>query len=209
MHPIHAHRLLAWTHHHREWLPSEPILPWCPSRHESTHIRGSIAKLSMRCEVDALLHTEFPISFSPLHDVLERVYTYAGKRTKKVAGRISLDNLGWAPELMAAFAACKSAIASRVTLANLNDSHRLFIYTRASDTYWSEIFTEVPHADMSLPHSEQWHEPLAFYSGRFSAVQLSCSTMIRIHTLCFFPSAVLIGFPFAQMDSICKRTTII
>lgn len=113
----------------------------------------------------------------PLHEFFERVYAHVGKRTKRSVGLILLENLGWTPSLTAVFEACKSAIVSRIKLVHCDDSKRLCIYTDASDTQWSGIVTQVPYSDLSLPHAEQRHEPLAFHSVRFSATKLSWSTI--------------------------------
>lgn len=37
--------------------------------------------------------------------------------------------------------------------------------------------TQNPYYDLSIPHNDQGYEPLAFYSGRFSEVQISSSTV--------------------------------
>ena len=38
---------------------------------------------------------EFSRLVAPLHEFLERVYTFAGKRTKKAVTRVKLQSLGW------------------------------------------------------------------------------------------------------------------
>jgi RNase H-like domain found in reverse transcriptase len=43
----------------------------------------------------------------------------------------------------------------------------VFAYTDASERHWSSIITQVPHADLELPHADQSHAPLAFLSGSF------------------------------------------
>lgn len=68
-------------------------------------------------------------------------------------------------------------IAQRVYLAHRDKEKRLCIYTDASDSHWSGILTEVPYSHLSAPHHYQAHEPLAFHSGKFLAVQLGWSTL--------------------------------
>lgn len=87
------------------------------------------------------------------------------------------EGLGWTPSHTAAFERCKKAIAERTTLAHRNEEKRLCIYTDASDSYWSGIVTQVPREHMSLPHVDQTHEPLAFYSGRLSTTEMGWSTV--------------------------------
>lgn len=119
----------------------------------------------------------FQALIKPLHEFLESVYAHAGKRTKRVVAQVSLDSLGWSPFQTSAFDACKHAISDRVTLAHRDEDKRLCVYTDASDSHWSGMITQVPNADLSLPHSEQRHEPLAFHSGRFDPTQMGWSTI--------------------------------
>lgn len=120
---------------------------------------------------------QFQDLVAPLHTFLETVYKHVGKRTKRAVARVSLDKLGWTSSLTQSFERCKTAIADRVTLAHRDESKRLCIYTDASDTHWSGIVTQVPLTDISLPHSDQAHDPLAFHSGVFSATQIGWSTV--------------------------------
>lgn len=120
---------------------------------------------------------EFQSLVSPLHEFVETVYQHAGKRTKRAVARVSLTDLGWTSAHTTAFSACKNTIAKRVTLAHRDKNKRLCIYTDASDSHWSGILTQVPFSDLSAPHRDQAHEPLAFHSGRFSDVQIGWSTL--------------------------------
>lgn len=51
------------------------------------------------------------------------------------------------------------------------------MYTDASDTFWSNIVTEVPRDDVIKAWDEQHHSPLASLSGRFDKMQLCCSNI--------------------------------
>lgn len=119
----------------------------------------------------------FQSLITQLHNFLESVNTHVGKRTKRAVGRVSLDTVGWTPEHTIAFDACKTAITARVHLAHRDESKRLCIYTDASDTHWPGIVTQVPYSDLSLPHADQSHDPLALYSGRFYEVQVGWCTV--------------------------------
>jgi len=119
----------------------------------------------------------FAALVDPLHVFMERIYHRAGRRTKQTVARYKLSAFGWGTPEQDAFEACKTALARQVTLSHRDETQRLCIYTDASDTVWSGIVTQVPPIDLSKPHSEQRHSPLAFLSGRFSSTQLGWSTL--------------------------------
>lgn len=121
--------------------------------------------------------TNFTDLIYPLHDFMEKIYERAGKRTKLAVSRYKLSNFGWGNTELRAFEACKQALANQVTLSHRDERKRLVIYTDASDTVWSGIVTQVPRRDLKLPHSDREHEPLAFLSGRFNAVQFGWSIL--------------------------------
>ena len=114
---------------------------------------------------------------APLHEFMERVYDHATKRTKRAVVRVQLSTLGWGKTELDAFESCKHALAHQVTLAHRDSTKRLCVYTDASDTAWSGIITQVPHAHVHRSHAEQDHAPLAFLSGRFNATQLGWSVL--------------------------------
>ena len=114
---------------------------------------------------------------SPLHDFMERIYEKAGKPTKLAVSAISLDSLGWGQSEQDAFERCKNALLNIVTLPHRNEIQRLCIYTDNSDTCRSDMVTQVPVDDLSLPHKEQRHVQLALCPGRYNATQLGCSTL--------------------------------
>lgn len=107
----------------------------------------------------------------PLHTFMERVYTRAGKRTKRAVARIQLATLDWGASELAVFEKCRHALANQVTLSHRQAGMRLCLYTEASDKVWSAIFTQVPREDLIKPHSEQRHQPLVFLTGKFTATQ--------------------------------------
>lgn len=120
---------------------------------------------------------QFQVLMAPLHTCLEAVYTHVAKRANHAVARVPLDKLRWTSVLSQSFDECKTVIAERITLAHRDDSKRLCNYKDASETHWSGILTEVPLSDISLPHSDQAYEPLAFHFGLFSATQMGCSTV--------------------------------
>lgn len=62
-------------------------------------------------------------------------------------------------------------------LMNPVNVKRLIIYTDASYACWSGIVTHIPRAQVYLPHGEQEHEPLAFYSVRFNPTEAGWTTL--------------------------------
>jgi len=119
----------------------------------------------------------FTALVAPLHDFMERVYGCTEKRTKRAVSRVLLSAHGWGPVELDAFERCKKALASQVTLSHRDPSQRLCVYTDASDMAWSGIVTQVPLCDVSKPHAEQRHSPIAFLSGRFDKTQLGWSVL--------------------------------
>lgn len=107
---------------------------------------------AMQCLRSAI--PQFQSLVRPLHELLESVYLNTRKRTKRAVARVSLDALGWTPELSSAFESCKRAFIDRVTLAPRNECKRMCIYTDASDMHWSGIVTQVPLSDLSLTSRE-------------------------------------------------------
>lgn len=65
-------------------------------------------------------------------------------------------------------AKCKLALSNQVTLSNQNSTRRLFVFTHASDLFWSGIMTQVSVSDIAKTHGSQRHEPLAFHFARFN-----------------------------------------
>lgn len=121
---------------------------------------------------------QFQRLIQPLHDFLELVYVkVGGKRTKRAVSSVNLNSLGWTDAHSSAFNDCKNAILNRTTLAHRDSTKRLCLYTDASESHWSGILTQVPYAQLHLPHADQDHEPLAFHSGRFSGAQVAWSTI--------------------------------
>ena len=116
--------------------------------------------------------TQFSELVNPLHDFMEQFYDRADKRTKRAVSRYQLTAFGWNSAQRDAFEACKTALADQVTLSHRDETQRLCVYAEASDTVWSGILTQVPREDISKPHSEQCHQPLAFLSGGFNKTQL-------------------------------------
>lgn len=120
---------------------------------------------------------EFNKLVEPIHLFMEKVYDASGKRTKRAVCRVLLSSLGWGDSERACFEACKSALANQICLHHRDTDKRLCVYTDSSDHVWSGIVTQVPFEDLSLPHADQRHEPLAFLSGRFSDCQYRWSIL--------------------------------
>lgn len=136
---------------------------------------------------------------SPLHELMEEVYSRSGKRTTRAVSRLQLSDIGWSDSHESAFSDCKKALAHQVTLRHHDESLRLSVYTDASDTVWSGMITQVPWEDLGKPQADQRHGPLAFLSGRFNQTQLRWSvlekeayaalaTLARMHWLVSTPS---------------------
>ena len=112
---------------------------------------------------------EFSKLIAPLQNILEEVYkVQKGKRTKKAAAKVILSDVGWGNEHNDSFRKCQNALENAVTLAYPSPEKRFCLYSDASEKFWSSVVTQVPYDDLNLPHSQQRHEPLSFFSGRFT-----------------------------------------
>lgn len=75
---------------------------------------------------------------SPLHDLIERVYERARKRTKQAVDRIFLDAMGWTEIKNYYMEQCKTNLIYQVTLAHIDPAKRLCFYTDASEIGWAD-----------------------------------------------------------------------
>jgi hypothetical protein len=105
----------------------------------------------------------------PLQELLEEVYSHAGKRTKSAISKIPLSKVGWSQSHADSFRMCQKAIEHAVTLALPISNKRLCVYSDASSVFWSFVITKVPPEHLDRPTNEKHHEPLAFFSGKFTS----------------------------------------
>lgn len=109
----------------------------------------------------------------PLHNLLESIYNRtAGKRTKTALARYILSDIGWSQKETDYFQRCKNALEERVTLCHRAEIMRLWLFTDASDTYWSGIVTQIRLEDINSAYKQQRHEPLEFLTGRLNHTQM-------------------------------------
>ena len=162
-------------HHSRRCVQFSKDIRWCGRivsyagiRYDPSRLEGLLSREPPTTGPDlqqflCALHrvkdgiTTFTHIIQPLHIVMERVYTQAGKRTERAVARIQLVALGWGASELSVFEKCKHALAHQVTLAHRKAEMRLCLYTDASDNGWSGMFTQVPQGDLVKPHSEQRH----------------------------------------------------
>lgn len=88
-----------------------------------------------------------------------------------------LRQLGWNSLLSKSFELCREAMKTLATRTHRDEAKHLCMYIDASDSHWSEVLTQVPHGDLSLPHPDKRHEQLAFYFSRFSGAQRPLRTL--------------------------------
>lgn len=114
---------------------------------------------------------------APLHNFMERIYTLAGKRTKRAVASISLSSLNWNDVHQSVFEKCMSVLARQVTFAHRDTDKQLSIYNDTSDTVWSGVVFQISQWNMVKSHQEQRHEPVGFLSGCFNLTQLGWSVL--------------------------------
>ena len=143
-----------------------PIVSFAGIRYDPSRLEGL---LSMEPPTTGFHIQQFPCALQwvkneipnstdtiqPLHILMERGYTQAGKRNKRAVARIQLVAIGWGASEFSVFEKCKHALAHQVTLAHRKAEMRLCLYTDASDNAWSGMFTQVLREDLVKPHSEQ------------------------------------------------------
>jgi RNase H-like domain found in reverse transcriptase len=107
----------------------------------------------------------FAEKVAPLPDLLEVVCKEAKGRTKKKATSVSLDRR-WTTECEKAFRSLQEDILTLMTTAHPDPSKLVYVFTNASDAFYSGIITKVPEHHLDLPVHDQQHQPLAFTSRR-------------------------------------------
>lgn len=91
----------------------------------------------------------------------------------EAVGRLQLLELVWIEQENFACENFNTALCDQVTLAHLDESKRLAVYTDASDFFWSGIVIQVPFNDRNLPHADKRHEQISFLSE--GSVSNSCA----------------------------------
>jgi hypothetical protein len=114
---------------------------------------------------------------APLLNFLELVYQKVGSRKKQRVDAADLHSLGWSNTEDLAFHKCQQMLLTATTTAHIDDKKRICVFTDASDLFWGAIVTQIPPEDLTLPLSEQRHEPLAFLSSAFKGAQLNWATV--------------------------------
>lgn len=75
---------------------------------------------------------EYTSVVAPLAELLEGVYGLAGRRSKRAASKISIEDAGWDERHEKAFKATKDALANAVFLAHPQSTKLLCLFTDAS-----------------------------------------------------------------------------
>jgi RNase H-like domain found in reverse transcriptase len=95
----------------------------------------------------------------PLQDLPEVVYKEAKGRTKKKATSASLDRR-WTTECEKAFRSLQEDIVTLMTTAHPDPKQRIYVFTEASDAFFSGMVTQVPENQLDLAVQDQQHQPL-------------------------------------------------
>lgn len=91
-----------------------------------------------------------------------------------------LSPVGWKELVAQSFSHCRAVLKSQVTLADHNESFRLFLYIDALDLLCSGTVTPIPSENLSKRHTVQRHQPLCFLSGHFSKTQHRWFTLEKV-----------------------------
>jgi hypothetical protein len=107
---------------------------------------------------------------APLQDLLEVLCKEEKGQTKKKATSVSLEGR-WTKACEKAFRQLQEDIPTLMTTAHPDPKQRIYVFTDASDAFYSGMITQVPEHHLDLPVHDQQHRPLAFTSGRFRGSQ--------------------------------------
>ncbi|KAH9100833.1 hypothetical protein Ae201684P_007025 [Aphanomyces euteiches] len=110
----------------------------------------------------------YNVVVGPLADLMERVYTLAGGRTRQKVSKIPLSEAGWDGSHVECLAACKKVLGQAVTLAHPKSDKLVCVFADASDLHWGGVVTQIPPEQADRELDALQHEPLMFLSGTFS-----------------------------------------
>jgi hypothetical protein len=86
---------------------------------------------------------------------------------------VKLSSLAWGPVHAQLFRELQQH--QLIKLSHYDPERKLCLYADASMTGWGAVLTQVPMSDMSLPHTDRDHQPLAFISGCFRGASCNWS----------------------------------
>lgn len=102
--------------------------------------------------------TNYTDMISPLHTLMETLYSRTGKRTKKkLISKLQLSEL-WEGSYDTEFQSIKKFLLQSNKLAYPKRSHTVCLFSDASDTHWASMLTQVPSEDVTLLLEDQRHE---------------------------------------------------
>lgn len=137
---------------------------------------------------------------APLYDILTAGLAAAKNKRQAAASRVRLTDVGWSSVHDAAFRQLNRLIAADVELAHYNPALANCIITDASKFSWAALATQCPPEHVDLPFSDQQHQLLGAFSGRFTASQLNWPTVEKegyaimeglVRTAYLFPADVI------------------
>jgi hypothetical protein len=111
----------------------------------------------------------FAQQVAPLQELLKVALAEARRLNRSKLKGMRLDELGWCEKHNKAFGDMNAVLAGACELAYppTDNEHRVCVYMDASKYHWVAVVTVVAVDEMSKPHLEQRHMPLAFLSGSF------------------------------------------
>ena len=144
---------------------------------------------------------DFSRRVASLRAVLEKAYSVSGKRTTASIKGIRLSNLDWNNEHVSAFQDLTEQLREAVKLAHRRQDMILCVYTDASDAHWAAVVTQCDPEQLSLPVTEQSHQPLAFLGSAFNSTQRNWTTFEQ-EAYAVFQTFERMDYMFACEDNI-------
>ena len=114
----------------------------------------------------------------PLTQLYERLMANAPKRTRKVARQITLEG-HWLPEHQRAFEDAKETIAENTRLAYPDPRMVPCLFGDAADESAAGFVTQIPPEDVDKHPSKMRHQPLGFWSHKFTGSQTRWNMTIK------------------------------
>jgi urocanate hydratase len=103
------------------------------------------------------MHSSLPLfaeKAAPLQDLLEVVHKESKGRTKKKATSVSLEGK-WTKTCEKAFRQLQADILTLMTTAHSDSKQRVYVFTDATDAFYSGMITQVPEHHLYLPVYDQ------------------------------------------------------
>lgn len=128
------------------------------------------------CHSMAISLPNFSRTAKPLVSILGETYCRSVMSTKRPIKLIQLHTLSRSVEQIRSFNHLQDSITNAATISYPEAEKLIFIYTNASERFWSTVVTQNDQSQLSRPIQDPEHSPLAFLVAKLKGGELKCST---------------------------------